>query len=561
MFSTVFAIPTVAHAQASACVLGAETLQTFSFPASWTNGTTGPYDFTVGAGANAVNLRFSITGTQAFTAGSPTQGTIGNIANTVRAQHTGVGTNALLSTQNLIFLNRPVNKLRFISADVDSNVFQDVVRTRVNGSVVPTSMVPVTPANITINAAAGTATAIQDASQCGINSTACNVTSNFNTTGITSASQAFETGPTHVSSAQYVGWNSFSWCLPALSNITLRKTWVNATVNDAVTVAAAGGTPALISLASVANTAGETDTGAVQSVPVNSVLTLSETFTTGSAANYNTAVACTGTTGLVGSTLTVGATNTNIVCTFTNTKKTATVTLRKAWTNATLNDAVTVAATGLTSLASVANTATETDTGAAQTVNVGSVLTLSETFTTGSAANYNSNPSCTGTTGLVGSTLTVGAADTAIVCTYTNTKKTATVTLRKSWSGATLNDAVNVTATGLTTLASVANTATEIDSGAAQTVNVGNVLTLAENFTTGSAANYNTTLACTGTSGLSGSTLTVGSADTVIVCTYTNSKQAPTLTKAFSPASISIGGTSTLTFTVSNPALNPAQTV
>ncbi|MBK7027021.1 MAG: hypothetical protein IPH40_09125 [Polaromonas sp.] len=28
----------------------------------------------------------------------------------------------------------------------------------------------------------------------------------------------------------------------------------------------------------------------------------------------------------------------------------------------------------------------------------------------------------------------------------------------------------------------------------------------------------------------------------------------PTLTKAFSPTSISIGGTSTLTFTVSNPA-------
>ena len=71
------------------------------------------------------------------------------------------------------------------------------------------------------------------------------------------------------------------------ANITLRKTWVNATVNDAVSVAAAGGTPALISLASVANTADETDTGAVQLVPVNSVLTLSETFTTGSAANYN----------------------------------------------------------------------------------------------------------------------------------------------------------------------------------------------------------------------------------------------------------------------------------
>ncbi|MBK9339669.1 MAG: DUF11 domain-containing protein [Rhodoferax sp.] len=35
----------------------------------------------------------------------------------------------------------------------------------------------------------------------------------------------------------------------------------------------------------------------------------------------------------------------------------------------------------------------------------------------------------------------------------------------------------------------------------------------------------------------------------------------PTLTKAFSPSSINVGGTSTLTFTVSNPAGNSAQTV
>jgi trimeric autotransporter adhesin len=318
VFSGVFALPMAANAQSSACVAG-ETLQTFSFPAgSWVNGTTGPYNFTVGAGATAVNLRFSITGTQAFSGGSPTQATLGNIANTVRAEHTVTGANVLLSTQNLTFLNRPVNKLRFISADVDSNVFQDTISTRVNGTVLPTSLVPVTPANITINAAAGTATANYNGSQCGATSNACNVTSNFNTSGITSASQTFLTGPLHQNATQYVGWNTFSWCLPALANITLRKTWVSAALNDAVTVAAAGGTPALTSLASVANTASETDTGAVQLVPVNSALTLSEAFTTGSAANYNTSLACTGTTGLSGSTLTVGASDTNIVCTYTN---------------------------------------------------------------------------------------------------------------------------------------------------------------------------------------------------------------------------------------------------
>ncbi|POA45966.1 hypothetical protein C1884_31465, partial [Pseudomonas sp. GW460-R15] len=56
--------------------------------------------------------------------------------------------------------------------------------------------------------------------------------------------------------------------------------------------------------------------------------------------------------------------------------------------------------------------------------------------------------SCTGTSGLSGNTLTVGAADTAIVCTYANTRKTAAVTLSKSWSGAIAGDKVNLTVSG-----------------------------------------------------------------------------------------------------------------
>ena len=126
--------------------------------------------------------------------------------------------------------------------------------------------------------------------------------------------------------------------------------------------------------------------------------------------------------------------NNTAICTFTNTKKTATITLRKAWVNAVLNDAVTVSATGLTSLDSIANPATRVDTGAAQTVYVGSVLTLAEVFTKGSAANYNTSLACT--TGLSGSTLTVGATDTAIVCTYTNRSILAAITITKTDSKA-----------------------------------------------------------------------------------------------------------------------------
>ena len=129
------------------------------------------------------------------------------------------------------------------------------------------------------------------------------------------------------------------------------------------------------------------------------------------------------------------ATNYGALCTYTNTKK-PTVTLRKTWVNAAVNDAVTVAATGLTSLAAIANTANETDTGISQPVSAGSVLTLSETFTTGVATNYSTSLTCTGTTGLSGSTLTVGAADTAIVCTYINRSIAVALTISKTDSKA-----------------------------------------------------------------------------------------------------------------------------
>ncbi|WP_341272929.1 prealbumin-like fold domain-containing protein, partial [Fluviicoccus keumensis] len=310
------------------------------------------------------------------------------------------------------------------------------------------------------------------------------------------------------------------------ANLTLQKTWVNAKLNDAVNVTATG----LTTLASTANTASETDAAAVQTVYAGDVITLGESFTTGSAANYTSSLACTGTTGLSGNTLTVGATDTPITCTQTNSRIAKSVTLRKSWVNAKLNDAVSVTATGLTSLSAVADTATEIDAGSAQTVYAGDVITLGESFTTGSASNYTSSLACTGTTGLSGNILTVGATDTPITCTQTNSRIAKSVTLQKTWVNAKVNDAVNVTATGLTTLASTANTASETDAGSAQTVYAGDVITLGESFTTGSAANYTSSLACTGTTGLSGNALTVGATDTPITCTQTNSRKSVNLT-------------------------------
>jgi uncharacterized repeat protein (TIGR01451 family) len=150
------------------------------------------------------------------------------------------------------------------------------------------------------------------------------------------------------------------------------------------------------------------------------------------------------------------------------------------------------------------------------------VIAIGESFSVGTGANYTQGLACTGTSGLSGTTLTVGVADTNIVCTYTNTRKTANLTLQKTWVNAIVNDAVNVTATGLTSLSSVATTANKTDAGGVQTVRAGDVVTIGEAFTAGSAVNYTSVLACNGTGGLSGTVLTVGAADTNIVCTMTN---------------------------------------
>ena len=176
--------------------------------------------------------------------------------------------------------------------------------------------------------------------------------------------------------------------------------------------------------------------------------------------------------------------NNTAVCTFRNTKKTATVTLQKSWDSAKINDAVTISATGLTNFASVANTATETDTAVAQTLYVGSIVDLSEVFTTGNPTNYASSVACTGTTGRVGNRLTIGTADTAIVCTYTNKSIALALTISKT-------DSKEISTSGGTNtyVVAVSNAGPAVADGAVVTDVVGAGLTcLASNSVTCSAA-------------------------------------------------------------------------
>ncbi|MFC4820186.1 DUF6923 family protein [Dokdonella ginsengisoli] len=110
-----------------------------------------------------------------------------------------------------------------------------------------------------------------------------------------------------------------SVCHPAV--LTLQKTWVGAQVGDAVSVQASIDGNLIDSMDSLVASPNQTTTDATPiTVYGGDVVDFSETFTAGAAADYASALACTGNANpLVGDTLTVGAADTSIVCTYTNT--------------------------------------------------------------------------------------------------------------------------------------------------------------------------------------------------------------------------------------------------
>ena len=213
------------------------------------------------------------------------------------------------------------------------------------------------------------------------------------------------------------------------SPVVLAKNWTNGIAGDAVGLSIAGGL-----LPTAGNsTVGGTTTNATAIATPGSTLTLTEAYTTGAAANYNSSLECrrnsdnaiVATSGSGLSRTVVMPSGTSLTCSWTNSRKSATLVVRKTWANAQIANAVTVATSGLinnASLSSVANSANETDTNAAVTVYAAESATLSETFTVGNGANYAQALACTGNaTALAGNMLIVNAADTAIICTFTNT--------------------------------------------------------------------------------------------------------------------------------------------
>ncbi|MBS0482384.1 MAG: DUF4347 domain-containing protein [Proteobacteria bacterium] len=257
----------------------------------------------------------------------------------------------------------------------------------------------------------------------------------------------------------------------------------------------------------------------------------------------------------------LGTSNTATV-TITVSAPTYGITLSKVWNNAIAGNAVSLSITGASGAVAGASTAGGTATSATATGTGGATITLTEAFTSGTASNYGSVLDCTKTSN--GASIAVSGSglsrtitmpmDSAITCRWTNSRPT--VTLRKSWVSAISGNAVNVTATGLTSLASTAGATDKTDSGAAQTVTVGSTLTIAETYTSGSAANYASSLSCTGAVDTNlADGLTINVADTAIVCTWTNTRVIPiTVQKTSSVVSDPVNGTT-------NPKLIPGATI
>jgi len=116
--------------------------------------------------------------------------------------------------------------------------------------------------------------------------------------------------------------------------------------------------------------------------------------------------------------------------------------------------------------------------------------------------------------------------------THTITDNDGRVTLRKQWADATVGDDANVIlsrgGSAIGTLASDAGTAGELDTNAATPVVLGETLTLSETLPGTNAAQYSAAVACTGAADTNlADGLTIGLAETAVVCTYTNTRIVP----------------------------------
>jgi uncharacterized repeat protein (TIGR01451 family) len=257
---------------------------------------------------------------------------------------------------------------------------------------------------------------------------------------------------------------------------------------------------------------------------------------TGGLTDYSSTLACTDN----GQSVTPGQNNSvsvttghAIVCTFTNTRNQGTVELKKVWSGTasqtTLNIGTSAGGSQVASQLTGAAGAAPLTTGT-KTVNTGTYY-VSES---GGLTGYGSSLACTDN----GQAVTPGANNSvsvttghAVICTFTNTRDTGTIELKKVWSGTagqtTLNIGTSAGGSQVATQQTGAAGAAPLTTGA-QTVNTGTYY-VSE---TGGLTDYSSSLACTD----NGQAVTPGANNSVsvttghaVVCTFTNTRNQGTI--------------------------------
>ena len=253
------------------------------------------------------------------------------------------------------------------------------------------------------------------------------------------------------------------------------------------------------------------------------------------------------------------ATSDVVVCTFTNTRNTGSIELKKVWSGTagqtTLRIGTAANGSQVASQQTGAAGTAPLSTGA-QTVNTGTYY-VSET---GGLTDYSAQLACTSD----GSPLTVGsnnsvavAANAIVVCTFTNTRNTGSIELKKVWSGTggqtTLKIGTSVGGSEVASQATGTSGGAPLSTGA-QGVNTGTFY-VSES---GGLAAYTPSLACTS----NGSPLTPGTGNSIsvatgatVVCTFTNTVIPPTITVVKTAGSSTVaetGGSVTYSVVVTN---------